>query len=43
MDGKRSTGEIADLLAVEFNREFDPAWVDHLAGILAKLKLVQVN
>jgi aminopeptidase YwaD len=43
MDGKRSTGEIADLLAVEFNRDFDAAWVDRLVGILAKLKLVQAN
>ena len=43
MDGKRSTAEIADLLAVEFNRDFDAAWVDRLVGILAKLKLVQAN
>jgi Peptidase family M28 len=43
MDGKRSTGEIADLLAVEFNRDFDAAWVDRLVEILAKLKLVQAN
>jgi len=43
MDGKRSTGEIADLLAVEFNRDFDAGWVDRLVGILAKLKLVQTN
>ena len=43
MDGKRSTGEIAGLLAVEFNRDFDAAWVDRLVGILAKLKLVQAD
>lgn len=43
MDGKRSTGEIAGLLAVEFNHDFDVAWVDRLVGILAKLKLVQAN
>ena len=43
MDGKRSTAEIADLLAVEFNRDFDAAWVDRLVGILGRLKLVQAN
>jgi hypothetical protein len=43
MDGKRTTAQIADLLAVEFNRDFDVAWVDRLVGILAKLNLVQAN
>jgi hypothetical protein len=43
MDGRRGTGEIADLLAVEFNRDFDAAWVDRLVGILAKLNLVRTN
>ena len=40
MDGKRSTGEIADLLSSEFNQDVDQAWVARLVGILAKLKLV---
>ena len=40
MDGKRSTGEIADLLSAEFNQDIDQAWVDRLTGILAKLGLV---
>jgi aminopeptidase YwaD len=43
MDGKRSTADIASLLAVEFNRDFDAAWVDRLVGILAKLNLVKAN
>ena len=43
MDGKRSTADIADLLGMEFNRDFDAAWVDRLVGILAKLKLVQAG
>ncbi len=43
MDGKRGTAEIAGLLAMEFDRDFDAAWVDRLVGILAKLKLVQAN
>jgi hypothetical protein len=40
MDGKRSTAEIADLLAAEFATDIDAAWVDRLVGILGKLKLV---
>ena len=43
MDGKRSTTDIADLLAMEFNRDFDAAWVNRLVGILAKMKLVQAG
>jgi hypothetical protein len=43
MDGKRSTADIAGLLAVEFNRDFDAAWVDRLVGILAKLNLAKSN
>jgi hypothetical protein len=43
MDGKRSTSEIAGLLAVEFNRDFDAAWVDRLVGILVRLNLVKAN
>jgi hypothetical protein len=43
MDGRRSTADIARLLAVEFNRDFDVAWVDRLVGILAKLKLVNAT
>jgi Peptidase family M28 len=43
MDGKRSTTDIAGLLAVEFNRDFDGAWVDRLVGILGKLNLVKAN
>jgi len=43
MDGKRSSADIADLLGMEFNRDFDGAWVDRLVAILAKLKLVQAS
>ena len=41
MDGKRTTGEIADLLSAEFNYDIDQAWVDRMVGILEKLELVK--
>lgn len=41
MDGKRTTGEIADLLSAEFNYDIDQAWVDRMVGILGKLDLVK--
>ena len=40
MDGRRSTAELADLLAAEYLLEIDQAWVDRLVGILAAQKLV---
>jgi Peptidase family M28 len=40
MDGQRSTQEIADLLSAEYLLEIDQAWVDRLASILEKQKLV---
>ncbi|MDP9263725.1 MAG: DUF4910 domain-containing protein, partial [Acidobacteriota bacterium] len=40
MDGRRSTAEIADLLAAEYLLDLDQAWVDRLVGILAAQKLV---
>ena len=43
MDGRRSTADIAGLLAVEFNRDFETAWVDRLVGILVKLNLVKAD
>lgn len=43
MNGKRTSAEIAELLAVEFNRDFDAAWMDHLVGVLEKIKVVAVN
>jgi hypothetical protein len=43
MDGRRNMADIASLLAVEFNRDFEIAWVDRLVGILAKLNLVKAN
>ncbi|MGB0035515.1 MAG: hypothetical protein WBP79_08585, partial [Candidatus Acidiferrales bacterium] len=43
MNGKRASAEIAALLAVEFNRDFDAAWMDRLVGILEKIKVVAAN
>jgi hypothetical protein len=43
MDGKRTAADIAPLLAVEFNRDFDAAWVEHLVGLLEKMKVVAAN
>jgi hypothetical protein len=43
MDGKRTAADIAPLLAVEFNRDFDAAWVERLVGLLEKLKVVAAN
>lgn len=43
MDGKRTTADIAGLLAVEFNQDFDTAWVDRLVAILEKLSLVRAG
>ena len=43
MDGRRTAADIADLLGVEFNRDFDAAWVERLVGILEKLSLVKAN
>jgi len=40
MDGHRSTAEIADLLSAEYLLDIDQAWVDRLASILEKQKLV---
>jgi hypothetical protein len=40
MNGKRTTGEIADLLSAEFLVDLDQAWVERLLGILEKQKLV---
>jgi hypothetical protein len=40
MNGKRSTGEIADLLSAEYLVEIDQVWVDRLVSILEKQKLV---
>ena len=40
MDGHRSTAEIADLLSAEYLMDIDQAWVDRLASILEKQKLV---
>jgi aminopeptidase YwaD len=43
MDGKRTAADIAQLLAVEFNRDFDAAWVERLAGLLERMKVVAAN
>ncbi len=43
MDGKRTEGEIAALLSMEFNRDFDKEWVDRLVGILEGLKVVKAE
>lgn len=40
MNDRRSTAEIADLLAAEYLLDIDQAWVDRLVGILAAQKLV---
>jgi hypothetical protein len=40
MNGKRSTGEIADLLSAEYLVDIDQTWVDRLVSILEKQKLV---
>jgi len=40
MDGKRNAASIAGLLSIEYNHDFDVAWVERLVGILAKLQLV---
>src|SRR5580698_8972025 len=43
MDGKRSEGEIAALLSLEFNRDFDAAWMGRLVGILEEVKVVRAD
>jgi aminopeptidase YwaD len=43
MDGKRTEGEIAALLSLEFNREFDAAWMERLVGILEGVKVVKAE
>jgi hypothetical protein len=43
MDGKRSEGEIAALLSLEFNRDFDAAWMGRLVGILEEVKVVRAE
>jgi len=43
MDGKRSEGEIAALLSLEFNRDFDAAWMGRLVGILEGVKVVKAE
>jgi aminopeptidase YwaD len=43
MDGKRTEGEIAALLSLEFNRDFDLAWMERLVGILEGVKVVIVE
>lgn len=43
MDGRLTKADIAELLGVEFNRDFDTAWMDRLVGILSKLKLVKAD
>ena len=43
MDGKRTMGEIAALLSLEFNQDFDAAWVGRLVGILEGVKVVKAE
>lgn len=43
MDGKRTEGEIGALLSLEFNRDFDAAWVERLVGILEGVKVVKAE
>jgi hypothetical protein len=43
MDGKRTAGEIAALLSLEFNRDLDAAWMERLVGILEKVKVVKAE
>jgi aminopeptidase YwaD len=40
MNGRHSTGEIADLLSAEYLLDIDQAWVDRLVSILEKQKIV---
>ncbi|MGZ7060809.1 MAG: DUF4910 domain-containing protein, partial [Candidatus Angelobacter sp.] len=40
MDGHRSTADIANLLSAEYLLDIDQVWVDRLASILEKQKLV---
>jgi len=43
MDGKRTEGEIAALLSLEFNSDFDAAWMERLVRILEGVKLVRAE
>ncbi|MGA9899301.1 MAG: DUF4910 domain-containing protein [Terriglobales bacterium] len=43
MNGKRTAGEIAALLSLEFNRDFDAAWMERLVGILEGVKVVEAE
>src|SRR5262249_57879207 len=43
MDGKRTSGEIAALLSLEFNADFDAAWMERLVGILQGVKAVRTE
>jgi hypothetical protein len=43
MDGKRTAGEIAALLSLEFNQDVDAAWMERLVGILEGVKVVKAE
>jgi len=43
MDGKRTEGEIAALLSLEFNQDFGAAWMQRLVGILEGVKVVKAE
>jgi hypothetical protein len=43
MNGKRTNGEIAELLSAEYVRDFDAAWMDKLVGVLGRLGLVSIQ
>ena len=43
MDGKRTAGEIAAMLSLEFNRDFEAAWMERLVGILEDAKVVKAE
>jgi hypothetical protein len=41
MNGHRTTTQIAEMLSDEYLVDIDQAWVDRLAGILEKQKVVK--
>jgi aminopeptidase YwaD len=43
MDGRRTEGEIAALLSLEFNRDFDAVWMERLVGILERANVVKAE
>ncbi|HKQ60841.1 MAG TPA: hypothetical protein VJS92_06100, partial [Candidatus Polarisedimenticolaceae bacterium] len=43
MDGRRTTAEIAEALACEFETEVDAAWVERVVALFGRLQLIEAR